>query len=186
MEWYPDRSVRKLGYTLPFGCHNWQRFSADFYVEIFRQLGYNLRPFRSQMGNDDYEIHMSNTLRKFAINRLIHKVERGNSVLQYLPTKRFASIRVIKSPKAMGILAGLILEENSIADKIFIYDEKNFRDLVYDVKRENLPHLVLVTDDDKLLIQAIENKGLFYGRHFISFQREYIKIQEKLFHNLGK
>jgi Mn-containing catalase len=86
----------------------------------------------------------------------------------------------------MKILAQLIAEENSLADKIFIYDEKDFRDLIDDVTLENFPHLVIVSDYDKSLIEAIKNKGLTYGEHVISFQREYMKSQEKLFHNLGR
>ena len=56
MEWYPDRHVKKLGGEVPFGCHNWTKLSADFYVELFAQFGYDLRPFRAQMKTDDYEV----------------------------------------------------------------------------------------------------------------------------------
>ena len=86
----------------------------------------------------------------------------------------------------MRILAQLLWEENSLADKIFIYDKKDFRNLVRDMEKENLPHLVLVTDYDKAIIEAIEGKGLIYGENVISFQCEYLKPQEKLFHNLGR
>ena len=120
------------------------------------------------------------------MKRLIRQIERGQALLKYLPTKKFSSVRVIRSPEAMKILAQLIVEDNSITDQIFIYDEKDFRDLISDVTRESLPHLVLCTDYDKSLIGAIEQKGLTYGEHVISFQREYIKAQEKIFHNLGK
>ena len=80
----------------------------------------------------------------------------------------------------MKILAQLLTEENSLADKIFIYDEKDFRDLIRDVERETLPHLVICADYDKSLIAAMEDKNV------ISFQREYMKFQEKLFHSLGR
>ena len=180
MEWYPDRHVKKLGGELPFGCHGWTKFSADFYVELFSQLGYNLRPFRTQMQTKDYEVQYQINLTKVAMDRLIREVERGKSLLQYLPTKKFASIRVIRSPNAMKILAQLLTEENSLADKIFIYDEKDFRDLIHDVERETLPHLVICADYDKSLIAAMEDKNV------VSFRQEYLKSQEKLFHNLGR
>ena len=186
MEWYPERCVKRLGYTLPFGCHNWHRFSADFYVEIFAQLGYDLRPFRAQMGDKIYEEQILINLTRVAMDRLIREVQRGKFILPYLPTNRFASVRVIRSPAALKILARLLMEENSIADKIFIYDEKDFRDLVYDIKREDLPHLTIVSDYDRSLTESIEQQGLIYGRHFISFQEEYLKVQRKIFHNLGK
>ena len=186
MEWYPDRHIKKLGGNLPFGCHNWTKLSADFYVKLFAQFGYDLRPFRNQMKTDDYEVQCPIHLTKVVMARLIRELERGKSLLKYLPTKKFDSIRVIRSPEAMRILVQLLWEENSLADKIFIYDKKDFRNVVRDMERENLPHLVLVTDYDKAIIDAIEDKGLIYGENFISFQFEYMKTQEKLFHNLGR
>ena len=186
MEWYPDRHVKNLGNELPFGCHNWTKFSADFYVELFAQLGYDLKPFRAQMGNKDNEIYLPFNLTKLSMERLIRDLDRKKSLIKKLPTKRFDSVRVIRSPNAIKILAQLLTEENSLADKIFIYDEKDFRDLISDVIREDLPHLVLCTDYDKSLIGAIEQKELTYGEHIISFRQEYLKAQEKIFHNLGK
>ncbi len=186
MEWYPDRHVKKLGGDLPFGCHNWHKFDADFYVEIFSRFGYDLRPLKNLMKNDDYEVHTPILLTKLAMDRLNRRAERGQMLFQYLPTKKFASVRVIRSPEAMKLLAKLLTEENSLANKIFVYDEKIFCDLINDVERENFPHLIIVSDYDKSLIKAIERKGLVYGEHVISFQREYMKFQEKLFHNLGR
>ena len=186
MEWYPDRHVKILGrklkkeYVLPFGCHNWHDFSADFYVELFAQFGYDLRPFRAQMRRDDYEFQCPLALTRLAMWRLIRELEHGKSLLEYLPTKKFASVRFIRSPNAMKILAQLLTEENFLADKIFIYDEKDFRYLIHDVEREILPHLVICADYDKSLIAAIEDKNV------ISFRQEYLKSQEKLFHSLGR
>jgi hypothetical protein len=185
MEWYPNRCVKKLGYKLPFGCHGWTKFSADFYIKLFTQFGYDLSLFKNMLGNLD-EASLPINLTKIAMDRLIRRVEQGQTISKYLPTKRFASVRVIKSLDAMKILAQLIAEENSLADKIFIYDEKDFRDLIDDVTLENLPHLVIVSDYDKSLTKAIENKGLIYSRHVLSFRQEYLKVQEKLFHNLGR
>lgn len=186
MEWYPERHVKRLGYELPFGCHGWTKFSADFYVELFAQFGYDLQPLRTQMRKNDYEKHLPILLSQLAMRRLARDLDRKKSLLQYLPTKKFASVRVIRSADAMKILARLLTEENSLADKIFIYDEKDFRNLIRDVACKDLPHLVIVSDYDKSLIGAIERKGLIYGEHVISFQREYMKVQEKIFHNLGR
>ena len=186
MEYYPAHHVKNLGGELPFGCHDWTKFSANFYVKLFAKFGYDLRPFQSQMRNADNEIQLPLNLTKIAMKRLIRDFDRQKSLFQYLPTKKFSSVRVIRSPDVMKILAQLIVEDNSITDQIFIYDEKDFRDLISDVTRKNLPHLVLCTDYDKSLIGAIKQKGLTYGEHVISFQREYIKIQEKIFHNLGR
>ena len=180
MEHYPDRCLKNLGNELPFGCHGWTRLSADFYVELFAKFGYDLRPLRAQMLTNDYEKFLPQSLTMIAMERLIRGLDRKKSLVEYLPTKKFASIRVIKSPDAMKILARLLTEENSLADKIFIYNKENSRDLIRNLTREDLPHLLICTKYDKSLIAAIENKNV------ISFQREYLKFQEKIFHKLGR
>ena len=176
MEWYPDRHVKKLGNELPFGCHNWTKFSANFYVELFAKFGYDLRPLKVQMGCNDYETMLPDLLAKLALERLTRKVERGQVVLKYLPTKRFASVRVIRSPEAMKILARLLVEENSLADKIFIYDKENAYDSLQNLTCKELPHLLLSANHDEPLISS----------HVVSFRQEYLKAQEKLFHSLGR
>ena len=180
MEHYPARCFKRLGNKLPFGCHAWTKFSADFYIKLFARLGYDLQPFRAQMQTKDYEFFLPRSLELVAMKRLIRDLDRKKSVLQYLPTDRFESVRVVKSPDAMKILARLLVEENSIADKIFIYSKELSRALIKDITRADLPHLILATDYDKPLIEALESKSV------VSFQREYMKFQEKLFHNLGK
>ena len=186
MEWYPDRAVKRLGNALPFGCHGWDKFSADFYVELFAMFGYDLRPFRAQMNTKDYDEKMAGMLKEVAFDRLIRRAKRSQLISRCLPTKNFASVRVIRNSRAMKVLSRLMWEENSLADKIFIYEENDALDLLRDVERENLPHLVLTLKDDKSLIDAIERKGLSYGEHVISFRREYLNRCEKIFHNLGK
>ena len=180
MEHYPDRCLKRLGYELPFGCHGWTKLSADFYVELFAKLGYDLRPLRDQMRTNDYEFFLPQSLEMIAMERLIRDLDRKKSFLQYLPTKRFSSVRVIRSQGAMKILARLLTENNSLAGKIFIYDKKDSQKLIQSVIREELPQLIISEIYDKPLIDGIENKNL------ISFQQEYLKTQEKIFHNLGR
>ena len=180
MEYRPDHHVKRLGGELPFGCHGWMKFSADLYTEIFARFGYDLRPFKNQMRTENYELFLPHYLKMQALNRLIHRIEHGKSILQSLPIKKFDSVRVIRSPEAVKILAKLLTEENSLADKIFIYDQKNIFDLIDDVKKETLPHLIIAWEYDELLIEKIEDKNV------VSFRQEYLKVQEKLFHNLGR
>ena len=186
MDYYPDRHVKKLRGGLPFGCHDWTKYSADFYVELFSQFGYDLRPFKNQMQTEDYEVQCPLNLIKLAMERLIRNLERGKSLIQYLPTKKFASIRVVRAFGEMKILLRLLAEENSLADKIFIYD-KNSPALIRDLTCETSPHLIIALKyDDTPLLKEIEKRGFTYGEHFILFQHEYMKFQEKLFHNLGR
>ena len=184
MEHYPARHVKRLGGKFPFGCHNWHRFSADFYVEALAQCGWDLRPLRGLMGNEDYDYQLPLGLTKLALTRLIRTIERGQSLIRYLPARRFASVRVLREPDAIKILAKLLSEENFLADEIFIFDTAE--DLVRDVTREELPHLLLTTNYDAPTIEALERRGLRYGKDFVSFRREYLTGCESLFHNLGK
>ena len=187
MDYYPDRHAKKLGYELPFGCHNWTKHGADFYVELFAKFGYDLRPFRDQMKTSDYEIQCPLSLIEIAMKRLIRDLDRKKSLLQYLPTKNFASVRVIRAFAEMKILSRLLVDENFLADKIFIYDKKSSQKLIQDLTRENFPHLIIALKyDDTPFMEEIEDKGFSYGEHFILFQHEYMKFQEKLFHNLGR
>lgn len=184
MEHYPARCVKRLGGNLPFGCHGWSRFSADFYVEIFALCGWDLRPFRNLMSSTDYTFQLPLGLTKLALTRLIRRIERGQSLIRYLPTKRFASVRAVRNPDAMKILARLITEENFIADKFFVYNTEE--DLIHDMTLENLPHLIIATDYDTPLIETLEGRRFSYGQDFISFRREYLTACEKIFFNLGK
>jgi len=184
MEHYPARSVKRLGGKLPFGCHGWSRFSEDFYVDILAQCGWDLRPLRHLMGNEDYRYQLPLGLTKLALTRLIRTIERGQSLIRYLPARRFASIRVLREPDAVKILAKLLTEENFLADEIFICDAAE--DLIRDVTRKPLPLLLLTTDYDAPTIEALESRGLCYGRDFVSFRREYLRRCEELFRKLGK
>ena len=43
-EYLLKHSLKNLQNKLPFGCHGWTKMSADFYVKLFSQFGYDLRP----------------------------------------------------------------------------------------------------------------------------------------------
>ena len=185
MEWYPARAVKKLGNRLPFGCHNWHRFGADFYVEIFAQLGYDLSPFRAQMLNNDRDVQMRLGLEMLATRRLIRRTERGQSISHYLPTKNFASVRVLRSPDTLKILSRL-LWEGVVAEKIFIRDATDVAALLDDIHRENLPHLLIATEHDDLLLAELKRRKFVYGEQVIWFQLEYFRRCEEIFHSLGR
>ncbi len=184
MELNPDRCIRKNGGQLPFGCHGWSTLVEKFYVKNF--FATLLEQEKVAKLLRETGIGLKSWLYSLALNRLNRRIERGRQLLRYLPTKKFASIRVIRSPAALKILSRLLTDENSLTDKIFIYDEENWTDLLNDVTKENLPHLVIVADYDVSLIKAVENRGLRYGEHIISFRQEYLKRCEELFRKLGK
>ena len=184
MEHFPDRFLRKFK-GLPFGCHNWHKFSANFYVELMAQFGYDLRPFRSQMACEDYQRYLPSNLAMLAMEeRLIRRAEHGLPIAHFLPTKRFAMIHVLRTPDVMKVLARLMTEENFLTDKIALYDD--WRPLLDAVTRDELPHLILTLYEDATLIELLERRGLIYGQHVVSYQREALRWYEKIFHGLGK
>ena len=166
MEWHPAHHVKHFG--LPFGCHGWTNFSADFYIGLFSHFGYDLRPLLTRKEDrDDWRLYLTAS----AMKRLLRNTRR--KLLPYLPTKHFASIRVINSPDAIKVLSCLLTEDNSLAAEIYIYDETEWTNLLRDLQPENSPHLLIVTDYDVSLVKALERVGLRYGKDFVSFQREY-------------
>lgn len=186
MEWWPRRAIKLLDNTLPFGCHNWHSFSADFYVELFAQLGYDLQPYRGQMGNEDYTRYLPNSLENVATDRLVRRAKLRQPITKYLPTKRFASVHVIRSPQVMKVLGRLLDEDDHLADKVFIYTKEEWLTLVNNLNRETLPHLILTLYGDDDLTEILEQRAFVYGKHFVSFRREYMNHCTKLFHGLGR
>jgi len=185
VDFFPDRFLRRIGNKIPFGCHGWPKYSADAYVEIFRRAGYDLSPLRDKMDNKDYQLTLENGLGTIALKRLLRDMHK-RSISQYLPTKNFASIRVMCTPQSMKILEQLNADENLQFDKTFFYEERHWQDLLDEIKPEKLPHLLLTLKYNKSLTEAMEQRGLSYGKHVVSFWQEYLKFCEKLFHGLGK
>ena len=137
-EFNPPRVVKKNGGKLPFGCHAWYRQYQEFYTNVFLKLGYDLRSLKI---NSDGGLR--NWLMSIAFQRLARRFQRGQSILSYLPTKRFASVRVIRHPITMMILARLLFEDSSLADKIFLYDPDEQDLLLQDLTLQKLPHLLI-------------------------------------------
>ena len=185
VEYLLEHSLKSIGGKFPFGCHGWTKMSADFYVKVLAQFGYDLRPLKNKMDNIDYNI-LRNGLTGFAFQRLSRRLQRGQSILRYLPTKRFASVRVIRHPITMMILARLLFEDSSLADNVFLYDPDEQDLLLQDLTLQKLPHLLIDVGGGVELVSAIEQKGFSYGKRIISFQREYMQFQERLFHKLGR
>lgn len=185
-EYNPARVVKKNGNNLPFGCHDWHRKNPKFYIKIFSQFGYDLLQFQELLKFNDGGL--TNWLVTTALQRLVRREQSGQSIIHYLPTNRFASLLVIRHPFAMRILTRLLMEDHSLADKIFFYD-LNERDLLLqDLTLQKLPHLLISPFGtfETNLMSAIERKGFAYGKRIVSFRREYLKRCEEIFRNLGK
>jgi len=186
-EFNPARVVKKNGGKLPFGCHDWKKKNPEFYIRNFLQFGYDLRLVQKLLNFSDGGLR--NWLLKVAIQRLNCRLQRRQSILCYLPTRRFASVRVIRHPDTIKILTQLLLEDNSLADKIFLYDpdEQNLNKLLRDLTLDKQPHLLInLVGYDNEIISAVEQRGFAYGKRVVSFWREYLTRCERLFRKLGK
>lgn len=186
VEYLLEHSLKNIGGKLPFGCHGWTKMDAIFYIKILSQFGYDLRPLQAQMQNVDYNI-LKNALLNFALQRLNRRLNYGQSLMRYLPRKNFASVRVVRSPFAMMILARLLLENPTLADAIHLYEESDRDILIGDLTLKKEPHLIIdLWNADEFLISSADKKGISYGKRVVSFWREYLTRCEALFHNLGK
>lgn len=184
-ECYPVRVLKKNGGKLPFGCHGWSNFYSELYVKIISQMGYDFSniqniPFK-------YDSDFKKWLTEIAVKRLRNRMNRRQSLLRYLPKKTFASVRVIRDPLSMTIFARLILEDNSLADKIFLYDPDEQDILIQDLTLQKQPHLLIAYGGiDDSLVAAAQKKGFVYGKRIVSFQQEYFRCCRELLLKLGK
>lgn len=140
-EFNSARVVKKNDGNLPFGCHAWYNHNPEFYVRAFLQFGYDLRPVQNLLKPSDGGL--MNWLLQVAFQRFNRRLQRGQSILRYLPTRRFASVRVIRHPFNMMILTRLLLEDNSLADKVFFYDPDEQDILLQDLTLQKQPHLLI-------------------------------------------
>ena len=178
-----ERVVKKNGGKLPFGCHGWWRQRPEFYVDVFARVGVDLRPMQHLMKRNG-DGGFKDWLIRTAFQRLERRLQRGQSIMRYLPRGDFASVRVVRHPVAMMILTRLLLENPMLADKIFLYDNDEQDLLLNDLTLQRLPHLIIDFDTD--LISAVEGRGFAYGKRVVSFWREYLTRCEELFRKLGK
>ena len=187
VEYLLEHSLRHIGNRLPFGCHGWTKMDADFYVKLFAQFGYDLRPLRNKMRSIDYDM-LHRAVLNYSSQRLNRRLQRGQSLTRYLPRRDFASVRVVRHPAAMVILARLMLENPALADKIFLYDPDEQDLLLNDLMLQKQPHLIITWGGgyDTDLISAVEQRGFAYGKRVVSFWREYLTSCEELFRKLGK
>ena len=137
-----ERCIKKNGGELPFGCHAWDKFDRNFYVELFSKFGYDLVPFKNKMSNITTPT-LKAWLTKIAAERLTRRLAKGCSLIEYLPKKNYESIRVIRDPFTIKIITQLLTEFPSISDKIFFYNEDETDILINDLTPTKEPHLLI-------------------------------------------
>lgn len=157
MEVNPSRVIKKNGGHFPFGCHKWWGYNADLLADFFLRLGYDLRPFKNKLGNMNFANTIKEGLCEEATRRLTRRLAiiGGGYLLQYLPTKQFASVYVLKSPDAMKVFESM--QGSLFADKTSFYDDLD--SLIKALIAEETSQSVLSTADKVSPSAAIENYG---------------------------
>ena len=181
-EFHPQRCLNKNGGRLPFGCHAWERYSADFYAELLPKFGYDLSPYRHLMLTEDLP-DMVYALKFAALSRLVARVENGRSIAACLPvasSHRRYNLHVIDE-KNLPLAYRLI--KDGVADaNVKIYPEERL-DLLARALYVEGDHL-LVSAFDEEATDGLKKRGVFEGRHFVSFWREYIRRETRILRSI--
>lgn len=170
------RWYRKNGNALPFGCHGWHKYSADFYLDAFAQVGYDLRPYRGQMAALDME-DQARRLHVMMTVRLCQRVLSGRPVLPYLPENGKPYVAHLIDQPSMELFQQLRKDGIAVSPQIFGYEEGDVASVVGNVKKTADPSataLILSVYDDSETVSRLEGEGLQYGKDFVSFWQEYI------------
>ena len=184
-EWDAARCVRKNGGSLPFGCHGWQRYSADFYQNALSLFGYDIKPYRYLMTSDDLD-RQPLLLERFAFSRLANRIQHGRTVSHYLPKgKKYWGI--CRGEQSKVLLQCLEKEGYRLSNSKDIrqYGDNEDAAIIQEMCSVRRPYL-LIDIGSSNLIKALEAGGLIYGRDFISFWQEYIQHSQTLLKNISK
>ena len=186
-EFHPARVVRKNGGELPFGCHAWYRYSADFYFEVFKKFGYDLTPYKNKMLNHDFDA-LNTWKKKVVENRLQQKIRRGENISKYLQKNFYFAIYFLEDPRSKNILDKILAEDKITYNKMFQYKINEAAEFISDLSKAKKNVLVITTqiNDDLLIISEFQKNKLKLKSNIEFFQLEHLKFCEKIFDNLGK
>ena len=183
-EVHAARGFRKNGGKLPFGCHGWNLYSAEFYQKAFFWAGCDLKEYYENMNHLDIP-DLSYKLKNIvAYNRLLCRARNGRSLRIYLPNDGDWTLHAV-GEEGRAIMLLLSKEGVDISQGAYAYDADDVVELVNNLKilqRHTSKNLVLSLRDDSL-VSSLENAGLVYGRDFISFWQEYIACAEDVMRN---
>ena len=186
-EFLPERIQQKNGSELPFGCHAFYRYSADFYIKTFEQLGYDLTPLSDKMQSQDID-NLKRWFEYISYNRFCQSVNKGRSISQIANRDFYFSIYVLKNKISNAILKKIIAEQKINFNKIFEYDLNDIGKLVLDLKKVKKNVLVLTEsiDVDRTIISELKKINAKVKGKVAFFHNLLLKYHEKLLHNLGK
>ena len=188
VETMAERYCRKNCNVLPFGCHGWQQYSADFYIRAFSECGYDLMPYAHLMDRKDLEFKETR-LRELVDSRLRARLKNNWSMMRYVPPNE--AFYVIAIDEQSGELVQRLFDEGLPivnADNIpFLDSEDQIRAVAEVLHLIDVRGLVIgLTDDETIVNRMIELGGLQYGRDFISYWRECMKQSTALLRRVSR
>lgn len=177
-EHLPERYCRKNGNVLPFGCHGWHKNSADFYVRVFEECGYDIAPYKEQMLNVDLIGKKVILLQELA-KRLRTRMREGLPLMRYLPSNEPFYVFTLND-KAAPIVQRLYDEGLPIinVDNIpFLDSDEQIKAVAEVLSLIDARGLLIGIDDrsEEVLSKLIKVGGLKYGKDFISLWRESVR-----------
>ena len=186
-EFMPERVTRKNGGELPFGCHAFYRFSADFYFRTFKKLGYDLTPFKDKMHSQDFG-ELKIWLEYISHIRFIKRINSEKNISIYADRDFYFSIHIVKNELA-NVISAKILAENKIAcNKTFSYSPNEIENLVGDLIKVKKSALVITQSifDDRKIINELQKNNIKNKGKIEFFHLSRLKYHENIFHNLGR
>ena len=177
----------KKNNQLPFGCHAWQKLSADFYFNVFKNFGIDLTELKSKMRSEDF-VDLENLLKFVAWSRFFRKIKRNESISDCLQKKFYDSVFAIKTQN-LEIVLQKILSENKFSFNNIVFYEKNDINSLIEGLQKNEENILVIEEnffeEDKLISELKKNN--FQPKENVEFFHANInKHYEKIFHNLGK
>ena len=160
---------------LPFGCHAWHRYNPQFYKKLFIEFGYDTDNILNNCFNMDQMMII--WLMEIAQQRVLNRLDKNQSIIQYLPYNQFDTIYVIRNKNNIRILNRLLADDIFVNNIYIANNEQNIE--------LNKLALIITLEDDSNLIQYLE-RNYIYGKQFISFRQEYLRYYQNIFNMLGK
>ena len=186
-EFIPERVTKKNGGELPFGCHAFYRYSADFYFRTLKQFGYDLTALKNQMLSQDID-NLQRWLEWCSLARAAKRILSGKNISFYADRDFYFSIHVLKGEIASAISEKIFAENKIACNKIFSYSPDELENLVRDLKKVKKTALVITqtTDEDRKVITELQKNNIKFKGKIEFFNHSRLKYHEKIFHNLGK
>ena len=188
VEFLAERYCRKNKNVLPFGCHGWNKYSADFFIRAFAECGIDLMPYAHLMKNIDLE-GQAVTLSSLVWWRLRSRMKHGLPMMKYLPSDE--PFYVFAVDETVAPLVQKLYDEGL---KIINIDNIPFLDNDDQIKAvaevlsliEPRGLLIGMKNDAEFISKLTELGGVQYGQRFIAYWHENMRWSSALLRKISR